>query len=97
MARSFYSKTKIVLTVPQPRGEEIRVSLGHKANGKVYVDIRTWYENDIGDMMPGKGIAKVDGPMWDIIAEAILARHSDDPGKVYDPRTGEFLEEEEEV
>lgn len=89
MARSYYVNQKTLLIVPRPRGEEIRVTLGERANGDQYVDVRTWYENDEGEMRPGKGIATKDiNSLWDEIAKAILERadRKNQEAKVYDPK-----------
>jgi hypothetical protein len=92
---NFYNKTETLLTIPLPRGEEIRVVKGTKENGTEYMDIRTWYEDDSGEMKPGKGIGKPDGGMWDAIARAILERN--DPstyGKVFSIKQNKYIEEE---
>ena len=95
MARSFYEKTEILLKVPQPRREEIRVTKGYKENGTVYIDIRTWYEDEDGEMKPGKGFAKADGPMWDAVILALQERDSNPVKyKVFSTKINSYIEEE---
>ena len=86
MARKFYDRMEVKLTIKQPRGEEIRLTKGFRGN-KVYFDLRTWYEDDEGNMKPGKGIAKMDSTMWDHIADALIKRDEDPKSYMYDPKT----------
>lgn len=53
----FYEKQTTLGAVKTPRGEELRLVVAER-QGKPYVDIRTWYADDSGEMKPGKGIGK---------------------------------------
>lgn len=95
MAREFYVKQDVLLVVPQPRGEELRVTIGTRSNGDRYVDVRTWYQNRDGEMAPGKGIGKKDvNGLWDEIAKAIIERDEriGQAPVVYDPLRDLYIE-----
>lgn len=53
----FYSNQRTLGAVKTPRGEELRLTIAER-QGKQYIDIRTWYADDSGEMKPGKGIGK---------------------------------------
>jgi hypothetical protein len=95
MAERFYVKQKVLLEIPTARGEVIRLTEGHKDNGKVYLDLRTWYRDEDDTLKPGKGFAKPVETGWDQIGHAIVNRNECsqvyDTGKirVFNPKTGE--------
>lgn len=53
----FYSNQHTLGAVKTPRGEELRLTIAER-QGKQYIDIRTWYPDDEGEMKPGKGLGK---------------------------------------
>ena len=86
--RSFYEKEEVLLIIPQLRGEEIRVMIGTRSNGTEYLDIRTWYTDDMGMKRPGKGFGKPDKENLSLaIALAILKKEElkQSGPKVYNP------------
>lgn len=95
MAKGFYQSEEVLLIVPQPRGEELRVMKGTRADGTVYLDVRMWYRDDFDELKPGKGLGKPDANgVWDAIARAILERGTGGQTKVYNPKTQKYEEEE---
>lgn len=63
---------RVVATIPNGRrGEELRVYLSFY-KGRPYFGMRTWYEDQAGDMKPGKGVnTKLE--LLPAIAEAVNA------------------------
>lgn len=45
------SANRVILAIPRGRGKELRISLS-EFKGATYVDLRTWYESDGGDIKP---------------------------------------------
>lgn len=43
----------LIATVPKRPGEEIRVAV-EEYQGRMRVNIRTWWQNDFGEWRPGK-------------------------------------------
>ena len=43
----------LIATVPKRPGEEIRVTV-EEYQGRMRVNIRTWWQNDFGEWRPGK-------------------------------------------
>ena len=53
----FYQKQTTLGAVTTPRGEELRLTIAERQS-KPYIDIRTWYPDEDGEMKPGKGLGK---------------------------------------
>lgn len=57
MADGFWDNEIVLAEIDKnDRGEKIMVKKCEK-KGKVYVDVRTFYVDKVGDLAPGKGIA----------------------------------------
>lgn len=60
MPEKYYTKETVLLEFQKGR-DAVRVMIGSKeVKGEVreYLDIRTWYTDEGGELMPGKGFAK---------------------------------------
>jgi hypothetical protein len=87
--KSFYKEEKILLIIPQPRQEEVRVMLGIRDNGAEYLDIRTWYTDDFGEKRPGKGFGRLNvGNMSTVIGQVLVNKDEllkSGKTKIYNP------------
>lgn len=70
---SFYIKEETLLVAPLANGDELRLMIGTRDDGKEYIDLRTWYRDRLtGELKPGKGFGKPKSNFWKEVGRILL-------------------------